>query len=74
MGFVQKGLSMGTAHVLAKIEARTHGQVRGLRVLMADEIIVIEGQARTYYAKQLAQHGAMESISGQTIVNRIVVG
>ena len=74
MGCVQNKSSSGTANVLAKIEARTRGQVRELRVLVADEQIVIEGRARTHYAKQLAQHGAMESLSGQTIVNRIVVG
>ena len=60
--------------ILSRIQARTHGQVRELRVELADERVVIEGRARTYYAKQLAQHGAMDVLSGQTIVNRIVVG
>ena len=74
MGLVDAGLSEGALNILARIQARTHGQVRELRVRMADEQIVIEGRARTHYAKQLAQHGAMDSLSGQTIVNRIVVG
>jgi len=70
----QEGLSERASSILSKIQARTHGQVRGLRVELADEQVVIEGQARTYYAKQLAQHGAMDFLIGHTIVNRIVVG
>jgi hypothetical protein len=70
----QDGLSERVSAILSKIQARTHGQVRELRVELADERVVIEGRARTYYAKQLAQHGAMDILTGQTIVNRIVVG
>lgn len=68
------GLSELASSLLARIEARTHGQVRELRVVLADESIVIEGRARTHYAKQLAQHGALDHLSGQTLVNRIIVG
>ncbi len=59
--------------LISKIQARTHGQVRELSVELADEQIVISGRARTHYAKQLAQHGAMDVSDGQTIVNRIEV-
>jgi hypothetical protein len=70
----QNGLNDLTISVLTRIQARTHGQVRELRVELADEQVVLSGRARTYYAKQLAQHGAMDAIDGHTIVNRIVVG
>lgn len=60
--------------VAAKIQARTHGQVRELHVEMVDDEVVINGRARTYYAKQLAQHSAMDCLCGRAIVNRIVVG
>ena len=70
----QDGLSAEAMSLLGKIQARTHGQVRELHVEMADESVVINGRARTHYAKQLAQHGAMDFVHGQLIVNRIVVG
>ncbi len=70
----QAGLSAQAMSLLCKIRTRTHGQVRELRVELAEESIVIEGRARTYYAKQLAQHGAMDFVPGHLIVNRIIVG
>lgn len=69
-----QGVSDLASTLVSRIQARTHGQVRELRVELADERIVIRGRARTYYAKQLAQHGAMDYSGGQTIVNQIVVG
>jgi hypothetical protein len=74
MRLAQDGAKELTSTLLSKIQARTHGQVRGLRVELADEQVVLLGRARTYYAKQLALHGAMDYIAGQTIVNRIEVG
>lgn len=68
------GVSDLASNLVSRIQARTHGQVRELHVELADESIVIKGRARTYYAKQLAQHGAMDLITGQTIINQIIVG
>ncbi len=59
--------------IAVRIQARTHGQVRKLRVELADRQVVISGRARTYYAKQLAQHGAMDLADDRTIVNQIEV-
>ena len=58
----------------ARIQARTHGQVRELIVEVADEQVVIRGRARTHYAKQLAVQGVMDLITGQNISNEIIVG
>jgi hypothetical protein len=41
--------------------------VRGFRVLVQEQGLVLQGRASTYYAKQLAQHAAME-ISGLPIL------
>lgn len=60
--------------LITKIQARTHGQVRELRVEVKDEQVVLQGRTRTHYAKQLAQHGAMDYVRGQRVVNQIVVG
>lgn len=43
-----------------RIGRRLGNRVRGLRVLRQGGGIVIQGRTNTYYAKQLAQHAAME--------------
>ena len=71
---VHDGPSDLVTSLISRIQARTHGQVRELGVEWAEQTVVLSGRARTHYAKQLAQHGAMDFLHGQTIVNRIVVG
>lgn len=56
------------------IRDRSHDQVRDLRVEMIGDQVVIQGRTRTHYAKQLAHHGALDFLRGQTLINRIVVG
>jgi hypothetical protein len=54
-----------TAEEVGQVEAhvrnRLAGRVRDFRVLVRDEGLVLRGHARTYYAKQLAQHAVMEA-------------
>ena len=57
-----------------RIMTRTHGRIRGLEVEIADESVVLRGRTSTYYAKQLAQHGALEILADQPILNAIQVG
>jgi hypothetical protein len=57
-----------------RIQLRTHGRVRDLRVELNDETVVIRGWAPTYYTKQLAQHGAMDVSTAYRVVNAIEVG
>lgn len=49
------------------VQQRSHGRVRNFRLLVQDQGLVLQGQSSTYYAKQLAQHAAME-VSGLPIL------
>ncbi len=42
------------------LQHRLGGRVRDLFVLVQDGGVILRGHAPTYYAKQLAQHAAME--------------
>lgn len=55
------------------IQTRTHGRMRDLSVELAGQEIVLKGRAPSYYTKQLAQHGAMDAVSGGRIINQIVI-
>jgi hypothetical protein len=48
---------------LERLEAHLQGQLGGrvynLRLQLRDNGLVLQGRARTYYAKQLAQHAVM---------------
>jgi len=55
------------------IARRVGHRVRGLRVLVRDDGLVLQGFAQTYHAKQLAQHAAMEFATLPIISNEIEV-
>ena len=57
----------------AHIQRRLLGRVRlrRLRVLVQKQGLVLQGCAPTYYAKQLAQHAAME-VSGLPILANVI--
>jgi osmotically-inducible protein OsmY len=58
----------------ALIQRRLHGRgIRRLRVLVQQQGLVLQGCAPTYYAKQLAQHAAMEVSGLPILVNEIEV-
>lgn len=57
----------------ARIGRRLGNRVRGLRVLRQGGGIVIQGRTNTYYAKQLAQHAAMELDNEPILANDIEV-
>jgi hypothetical protein len=60
--------------IAAQLQMRLGKDVRNLRVIPHAEGLILLGRADTYYAKQLAQHLAME-ISGRAIqANEIEVG
>jgi hypothetical protein len=60
------------------VERRTNGRIWNLRVDVKDSRILLSGRAGSYYAKQLAQHAAMDAASrdavSREICNQIVVG
>lgn len=55
------------------LQRRLVGRVRDLRVEHSERGVVLRGWTRTYYAKQLAQHAAMESTGLQVLANEIEV-
>ena len=57
-----------------QIQERTHRRVGDLHVETRDGRVVVRGQTRTYYLKQLAQVAALEVLgAGRTLVNDIQV-
>jgi hypothetical protein len=66
-----------TAHQLAELEIhvryRLRGRVRDFRLAPGERGLVLRGQSRTYYAKQLAQHAVMEAAGLPIAANEIEV-
>jgi hypothetical protein len=56
-------------HLLTQLGSR----VRQLRVRCRNDGVVLRGSARTYHAKQLAQHLVMETTDLPILANEIVV-
>jgi transposase-like protein len=55
------------------IQARLSGRVCGLRVVRRDSGFVLQGRTRTYYAKQLVLHAAMQATALPILANEIEV-
>ncbi|MEO6811099.1 MAG: phospholipid-binding protein [Isosphaeraceae bacterium] len=60
--------------IVLRIQSRTHGRVRDLRVERNGEQIILRGRVATYHTKQLAQHGALDAPVDMRLINKIVVG
>jgi hypothetical protein len=57
----------------AQVQSRLGGQVRGLRLVAAGQGLILRGRARSYYAKQLAQHAVMAATELRILANEIEV-
>jgi hypothetical protein len=55
------------------LQARLGSQVRHLRVNCRNNGVILQGIARTFYAKQLAQHLVMEMTKLPILANEIQV-
>jgi hypothetical protein len=55
------------------VQSRLNGRVRNFRLVVRECGLVLTGQARTYHAKQLAQHAVMEATALPILVNDINV-
>ena len=64
-------MSPEQAEVLLK--QRLRSRVLDLRVLMHEGGVVLRGTAFSYYAKQLAQHAAMQALGLRILANEIEV-
>jgi hypothetical protein len=56
-----------------RVQSRLHGRVREFRVVARGGGVILTGYARTYYAKQLAQHAVMEATTLPIVANAIDV-
>jgi hypothetical protein len=59
--------------IVAAVAARTGRRVRDLQVEVHEEGLILRGRSLSYYAKQLAQHAAMDASGLRIRSNRIVV-
>ncbi len=59
--------------ITAGVRRRVGGWVRDFQVQIHDEGLILRGWTRTYYAKQLVQHTAMEVGGLPILANRVEV-
>ncbi|HMF12319.1 MAG TPA: hypothetical protein VKE94_08435, partial [Gemmataceae bacterium] len=55
------------------VQSRLNGRLRHFRLEVRGCGLVLRGHARTYYAKQLAQHEVMEATALPILANEIQV-
>jgi len=56
-----------------RVRAQLGGRVLDLSLLVHQHGLILRGLARTYYAKQLAQHAVMRAIDLPILANEIEV-
>lgn len=56
-----------------RLQGKLGGRIRHLRVLLGDCGLILRGFARTYHAKQVAQHAVMTETSLPILANEIEV-
>jgi len=61
------------AVVEAQILCRSSGRIRNLRLSLCDDGLVLTGSTQTYFAKQIAQHSAMQMLDVPIFANDIEV-
>jgi hypothetical protein len=65
--------SLSVEQLEAHVQCQLSGRVRNFQVHLEGEALVLRGQARTYYAKQLAQHAVMDATHLPIRANEIEV-
>ena len=60
--------------VESRIRRLTHGRIRDLRVEDVQGHLFVRGNAPSHHTKQLALHGALELLSGDSFSAEITVG
>jgi hypothetical protein len=73
MAHVDDKTSEKETQLESQIQARLGSRVRRLRVVCLNHGVILQGSARTYYGKQLAQHLVMEITSLPILANEIEV-
>jgi hypothetical protein len=59
--------------LVASVQNQLAGRVSDLRLLLRDRGLVLQGHARSYYAKQLAQHAVIMATELPLLSNDIQV-
>ncbi len=70
---IAEPISPQEGHLESLMHRRLGNRIRGLRVLIRPEGIVLHGRAATYHVKQLAQHAAMDLTEQPILANDIEV-
>jgi hypothetical protein len=60
-------------HLESLMARRLGNRIRGLRVLVRPDGVILQGRCGTYHAKQLAQHAVMEHTKLPILANDIEV-
>ena len=63
----------GIEQLEVRLQGQLSGRVRNFRLAVAEFGVVLHGFARTYYAKQLAQHAFMRETQLPIAANEIKV-
>ena len=66
-------LDFGVDELETRVQSILSGRVCGLRIEWQPEGLVLRGQTRTYYAKQLAQQTVMKATTLPIVSNDIEV-
>ena len=64
---------VSTEYLETLVRRRLGTRIRGLRVIVNQDGIVLQGVVYTYHAKQLAQHAALDMIELPLLANQIEV-
>jgi hypothetical protein len=56
-----------------RVQSQLNGRVRDFRLIIRGSGLVLTGYARTYYAKQLAQHAVLAATALPILANEIEV-
>jgi hypothetical protein len=67
-------LPAGVEQLETRMQSQLSGRVQHFRLVVRGYGLILTGHARTYYAKQLAQHAVMEATALPILANEIQVG
>ena len=70
---VDHSIPRGLFELEANVQCRLGGRLRDFRLVFEEHGVILQGRARTYYAKQLAQHAVMEGTNLPILANEIEV-
>lgn len=70
---IVESLAVQEEHLESLLQRRLGNRIRDLRIQVRPAGVVLQGRAKTYHAKQLAQHAAMELARLPILANDIEV-